>query len=590
MRLIQKLALIVIATAVSISAQSMTMKVLGEHVPYSAMASAVRVGQLAANTPMNLTVVLNLRNTQALQTLVSRLYNPNDPMYEHYLTPQEFRAEFGPTRQDFAQVEQYLNSHNLRIIRETTNTVQFQGTSADVESAFGVQMQNYLKPNGTLAYAPSGNPQVASQIAPEIAGVLGLNTFSHFTAHYIKRQNTELSQFQPFGSGPNGGLSPSDIQTAYSLANTGATGAGQTLALMELDGYNPSDISTYAQTFNIGSTPALQNILVDGYNGSAGSGADEVTLDIELMIAVAHSASKILVYEGPNTETGPIDVYSKIADDDIAKEISTSWGSPESQNTQAFLNSENTIFEQMAAQGQTIYAASGDSGAYDNGSTLGVDDPASQPYVVAAGGTTLNTATNGSYISESSWGIPASPQNQLQGGGGGISSVWPIPSWQTGVATSLNKGSTTMRMVPDVSVEANPQTGYAIYVGGSWGVFGGTSCAAPIWAGFTALVNQARASKGLSPLGFADPTLYKLGESSAYTTLFHDIADDSTNLFYPAVSGYDLSTGWGSMVGPNLLSALVGSSVTPAPTPTPTPAPSVPPTPTNLTVVSVTPN
>jgi kumamolisin len=328
------------------------------------------------------------------------------------------------------------------------------------------------------------------------------------------------------------------------------------MAVYELDGYNSSDIAQYASYFGISSPPALQNVYVDGYNGAAGSGVAEVTLDIELMMAVAPQASRILVYEGPNSESGAIDTFAQIANDNQAQSISTSWGSVENGNSSAYLQSENTIFMQMAAQGQSIYAASGDSGAYENGSTLSVLDPASQPYVVATGGTTLSLNSDSSYNHESTW----------SSGGGGISGFWTMPSWQAGLATSSNRGSSSMRMLPDISADADPSTGYSIYVSGGWGVYGGTSCAAPVWAGFNALINQARKAAGLAPIGFPNPALYQMGRNGQATS-FHDVNNQTTNGYYPAVGGFDLGTGWGSPVMSNLASSIL-NYVSPPGTPT----------------------
>ena len=293
-----------------------------------------------------------------------------------------------------------------------------------------------------------------------------------------------------------------------------------------------------------------------------------MTLDIELQMALASGASKIVVYEGPNSGTGVIDTYNRIATDNLAKQISTSWGLDEASNSGAMLSAENAIFQQMAAQGQTIFAASGDSGAYDNGSSLSVDDPASQPYMVGVGGTRLSTnGAGGSYARETTWNSGGN------GGGGGISSVWPIPSWQLGVISPNSQASTAMRNVPDVSLDADPNTGYAIAFGGGWYLYGGTSCAAPLWSAFAALVNQQRAAVGLGWLGFLNAQLYPLAQGTSYSSLLHDIADGSTNRFYPAVAGYDCATGLGSFQGANLLAALAGGSV---------PTPSVPTIPTGL--------
>ncbi len=299
----------------------------------------------------------------------------------------------------------------------------------------------------------------------------------------------------------------------------------------------------------------LDVVLVDGFSGQPGGGAVEVTLDIQLMIALAPGISKIVVYEGPNSGSGLIDTYNRIATDNLAKSISTSWGLSESESAGSIIQSENQIFKQMVAQGQVLYAASGDSGAYDNGGTLSVDDPASQPLVVGVGGTHLNVDGNGNYVSETTWSYGNGPG---EGGGGGISSVWSLPTWQQGFANASNLGSTTMRNVPDVALDADPETGYLFYFGGQWGVVGGTSCAAPLWAAFTALVNQQRANNGATSLGFPNPLLYQAASSSQYSSLFHDITV-GTNGYYPAVHGYDLATGLGTYIGTPLISYLAGS-------------------------------
>ena len=219
----------------------------------------------------------------------------------------------------------------------------------------------------------------------------------------------------------------------------------------------------------------------------------------------------------------------------------------------------------MAAQGQSIFVASGDRGAYDDAdrpSTLEVDDPASQPYVTAVGGTTLfANASTGEYVSETSWGTSS------LGGGGGVSSIWSQPSWQANLSTAANRGSVSMRMVPDVSLDSNPSTGYPVFTRGAWYAIGGTSAAAPLWAAFAAIVNQGRVANGVARLGFANPALYQIGQSSAYSSSFHDIADGSTNRYYPAVQGYDLSTGWGTIKGPGLF-AVLSSGVLPPSAPT----------------------
>ncbi len=552
---------------------------LENHVPENAMRGAIHMGRMAGEAKVSMTVSLNLRNQAQLEILIGRLHDPHDSMYGKFLSTSQFNMNYASAEEDKAAVLQYLVSHKLEPMKMSSNTVQFRGSVSDIEKAFSIEMHQYQSTDGRQVYAPNINPAVDSAIASKISGILGLNNFTKFVSHRKLKKLSSVSN--AIGSGPNGGMSPTDIQKAYAFDKTSANGTGQNLALMELDGYKPSDISTYSGQFGLKTPPSLQNILIGGYDGSAGDGSDEVTLDIELMMAVAPGASQILVYEGPNSETGPIDVYTKIADDNIAKQVSSSWGSWEAGNTPAFLNSENAIFMQMAAQGQSIYAAAGDSGAYDDGKTLSVDDPASQPYVVAAGGTTLAVNTDGSYLSESSWGTKASGKRDASGGGGGISGVWPIPSWQVGIVTTSNKGSSTNRMVPDISMNANPNTGYAIYSGGSWGVFGGTSCVAPLLAGFTALINQQRASGGAAPLGFANLEIYNAAKSSSYASLFHDVLNSTDNLFYLAIEGFDLATGWGSPNIPSLLSVLSALGLPVANNP----IVALPPTPTDFSVV-----
>jgi kumamolisin len=280
-----------------------------------------------------------------------------------------------------------------------------------------------------------------------------------------------------------------------------------------------------------------------------------------MMIAIAPHIDKIVVYEGPNSSAGLLDTYAKIANDNLAKQISSSWGQSEVSSASSDMNTENTIFKQMVAQGQSLYSAAGDSGTNDTGSSPSVDDPAAQPWVIGVGGTKLTMGSNDGYVSETTWNeLSWIPFLGEGAGGGGVSTIWEIPSWQQGASTTDAQFSTTKRNVPDVSLNADPKTGYNIYEGGSWQTVGGTSAAAPLWAAFNALVNQNRAAKGLSPLGFAAPAIYSVGKSGAYTSAFNDIADGSTNgkssSGFKSGVGYDNATGWGSFKGEALLEQL----------------------------------
>ena len=536
------------------------------HVPAKAIAAAQNLGGVPLDTQISMAIALPLRNQPELRELLARIYDPADPNYGHYLTAQEFSDRFGPSQADYDAVKSYAESQGFAIAGTHPNRaiLDVAGAAGTVGSAFAIHLQQYQAKDGRTFYAPDNDPAMPSDIASRIIGVVGLDNAAVWHPHnqVISAGSAHMSPLQ-IGTGPGGALSPTDILTAYNLAGTTATGSGQVIGLFELDGYSASDISSYAGYFGLPSIP-LKNVRIDGFSGRPGSGADEVTLDIELQMALAPGASQIMVYEGPNSATGVIDTYNRIATDNTAKQISTSWGLSEngaqSISTPPFLTSENNIFMQMASQGQTIFASSGDDGAYDNGSTLSVDDPASQPYMVGVGGTQLYVNSGEAYNYETTWNV----NNTISGGagGGGISTVWSIPSWQQGIASAA---SSTMRNVPDVSLNADQYTGYSIYFNGSWQIYGGTSCAAPLWAAFAARANQLRAANGNPLLGFANPLIYQIAESSNYGSDFHDVTQ-GTNLYFAAGPGYDNATGWGSFNGANLLADLSPASTPESPT------------------------
>jgi len=554
-------------------------RALAGHIPAAvAQSQAVAALDPARMLPMALT--LPLRNQAELADLLRAQADPEDPRFGQFLTTQQFIARFSPTQADYDRAAAYARSVGLSVVaaHPSRTVLDVAAPAAQAERAFGLRLLVYQsRRDGRFFFAPDAEPRVPAALASVVSGVIGLDNAAQWRPHLRLRPAPEFSQaLDPLalpyeiGSGPGGALSPSDIKKAYNLAGNAQTGAGQTLALFELDGYAPGDVSAYEANFGLPSVP-LQNVLIDGYSGASGSGAGEVTLDIELQAALAPGATKILVYEAPNSGAGVVDAYNKIASDNLAKQISTSWGEAENSAGATTRNAENTAFQQMAAQGQSIFAAAGDNGANDNGSTLSVDDPASQPYMTGVGGTALTTAgPGGAYTSEKTWNNGSTANGA---GGGGISTVWPIPSYQAPVAGSAaSKGSASMRNVPDVSLDADPNTGYSIYFQGKWVVYGGTSCAAPLWAAFTALVNQQRATNGLGTLGFANPPLYTAFQGASGAADFHDIADGSTNLFYPAVAGYDDATGLGTFNGANLLLDLSGKAA----------APTAPAAPTNL--------
>lgn len=512
------------------------------------------VAPLAKDKILKLSIVLALNNEKQLDEKLLAITDPNHSDYQHFLSQSEFIDQYAPTSEQVKNVNEFLTKNGMHVESISSNRIiiQASGSVATIEKIFNTKLFSYIDKKGTSYYAPAYELQVDNNL--NIISVLGLENRIKAHPNYKVLKNNL--------AGATKGLTPANIKTAYSITSN-LNGSGQTLALFELDGYTASDITAYEKAYNLPQVP-LQNILVDGVTGkpSSSDGPGEVTLDIELMAALAPGASKILVYEGPNSTSGLVDTYNRIATDNLSKSISTSWGLDE-KNAGSIVQAENPIFKQMVAQGQILYAAAGDAGAYDDGKNLGIDDPSSQPFVVAVGGTRLTTNTNGSYASETTWASGNGPGGQ--GGGGGISSVWSIPQWQQGVIKSGSLGSTTMRNTPDLALDADPNTGYAIYYKGQWNVYGGTSCAAPLWAAFTGLVNQQRSTNGQAALGFPNPTIYALGQSANYAATMHDIKDNSTNLHYPAIQGYDLATGWGSFIGDALINNLANNS-NPAPT------------------------
>jgi subtilase family serine protease len=543
---------------------------LSGHVPGpKALAHARDLGRKAGASPMRLAVSLKAKDPAGLSDLVKRLYDPADSHFHQFLSPAQFADNYATSSDDVAQISAYLKSKGLSVVETHANrlVIDVEGSASSVENAFQIEVHDYVAGDGRIVQAPTTEPVLSSEVASKLNGIAGLNTFRYLKPHL--RANSKLITPKIV---PESYMTPAKIKTAYSLNGMTQTGSGQAIALFELDAFTPSDIAAYTSHFSI-TAPAITIKSIDGGVTTPGGGAAEVTLDIELAMALAPGVSNIYVYEAPASgSTSTLDLYSRIASDNLAKVVSTSWGDAENDEDLSDFNylAENTVFLEMASQGQTLFGAAGDNGAYDDSvegiNSLQVDDPGSQPYVTSVGGTTLELNGDNTYLFESTWNDPG--QTPTEGGGGGVSHHFSMPYWQTGLATANNLGSNTYRMVPDVSLNADPSTGYSIYFGGSWTVYGGTSCAAPLWAAFTALVNQQRVANGFGVIGFLNPSLYQVGASASYLTGFHDVNDGSTNLYYPATTGYDLATGWGSLNGAGLFSLLTAQAVTPGPSPT----------------------
>jgi subtilase family serine protease len=525
-------------------------QVLHQHVrTVVANGRAASVEAMPHNQHMKLAIILPGRNQSELTSLLKRLYDPSSPDYRHFLTVAQFTERFGPTKRDYQAVVKFARSKGFSVTNAPANRmlVHIDGTVSQVNKAFHVTMTNYRHPTENRNfYSPDREPSL--DLSVPVAHIAGMNNFSNPRPKF-KRAPPNFRR-NAVGSAPSGAYLGSDMRAAY-YGGTALTGSGQAVGLLEFDGYNVSDVAaSFAGQPN--GVP-IHNVLIDG--ATAGSDGDdgEQVLDIVQAASIAPGLSQVRVYIAPGNSqigVGDVDIFNEMATENIAKQLSCSWGWNPEDTTQL-----DPIFQEFAAQGQTLFVASGDAGAYTGSNTTDSSYPAESVYVVAVGGTDLTTnGAGGAWQSEIAW---------ADSGGGPADDGFAIPSWQTGVANSTNQASPSVRTVPDVAAEGNTDN-YLCNQGSCTGDYGGTSFAAPRWAGFLALVNQQAVVSGGSSLGFINPAIYSIGESANYNSDFHDITSGSNNngqgQSFNAVVGYDLVTGWGSPNGQNLINALAGSS------------------------------
>ena len=520
------------------------------HVP-TAVARLTPVERMDGTKRLGLAIGLPLRNQTGLTQLLKQIYDPANPNYRHFLTTSQFTAQFGPTQQDYDAVAAFATAHGLTVTYRHPNrlVLDVSGSVSDIEKALNVRMHVYRHPteNRTF-YAPDTDPSL--DLSVPVSHISGLDNYApprpRFKPMPAPSTVVATSATPRVGTAPNGSSYMGyDFRAAYAPGVT-LTGSGQTVGLLQFDGYKASDITYYE---NLAGLPnvKLTNVLLDGFNGHPTNtdGPVEVSLDIEMSISMAPGLSQVIVYEaGPNGLWH--DILNRMASDNLAKQLSCSWYIPGgTEDTYA-----DGIFQEMAAQGQSFFSASGDSDAF----TGLIPFPGDTPYITEVGGTTLTDSGNGGpWSSETVWNW-----GNGTGSGGGISTQYSIPSWQQNINMTASQGSTTMRNVPDVALTADN-----VYVrqGGANQYVGGTSCAAPLWAGFAALVNQQAAANGFNPIGFINPAVYALAAGSGYGLAFHDITTgnntsaSSPNEFY-AVPGYDLCTGLGTPTGAALINAL----------------------------------
>ena len=528
------------------------------HVP-SVAAKLQPLGKLEDSKPLEVLIGLPLRHRETLTNLLNDLYNPASPSFHQYLAPSQFTEKFGPTAADYESVVAFAKASGL-VVKQTYGNrtlLKVAGSVADMEKTFHVHLRIYQHPTEKRTfYATDSEPSV--DLATPLLGITGLDDFviPHPQNVRAAKKNSATPRT---GSGTDGTYKGNDFRAAY-VPGTTLTGTGQAVGLFELDDFYTSDITTYESEAQLPNVP-LSRLTVDGYTSGA-PGADnlEVALDIEMAVSMAPGLSSVMVYEGPNENniTAPNDVLNCMATNDAAKQLSCSWGFDIDSSTVQ-------IFQQFATQGQSFFLAAGDSGAF----TGSAPPPSDDPYITVVGGTTLTTSgAGGPWASETVWNWYSSGMGS-NASTGGISTTHTIPSWQASVSMANNQGSSSMRNVPDVALTADNILVVA-HDGSTSLQFdaGGTSCAAPLWAAFTALVNEQAAINQRSSVGFLNPALYALGLGSSYTATFHDITTgNNTNLSslgkYKAATGYDLCTGWGTPNGTNLINALAPPATTP---------------------------
>ncbi|MGA2889381.1 MAG: protease pro-enzyme activation domain-containing protein, partial [Terracidiphilus sp.] len=513
------------------------------------------LGHLPATQAMRLNIVLTLRDEAELNAFLDELYDPASPSYRHFLSVAEFTARFGPTQENYEAVVAFAAAKGLAVVGGTRDgmDVQVEGSVSAIEAAFRINLQTYQHPTeNRVFYAPDREPTV--DLPFQLWHISGLDNYSiPHTMLVSKSDYAQAHSISPeavvshatTGSGPSASFLGSDMRAAY-YGGTTLTGAGQNLGLLEFLGTNLADLNTYFT--NVGQTNNVPVTLLstDGTSTtclySSGCSDTEQTLDMTQALGMAPGLSSLVMYIG-SSDTAIVSAMT--THNPLPTAIGCSWGW-----TPADPSALDPYFKRMAAQGQNFFAASGDDSTW---SSVNEAWPSDDVNVVSVGGTDLITASaGGAWEWETAW---------LDSGGGISPDGIAIPAWQKlmGVINSSNLGSTTLRNGPDVSANAN----FTFYTCSNQTTclaneYGGTSFAAPMWAGYVALLNQQLAANDEPSIGFLNPTIYAQNVTSIYDTDFHDITS-GTSGSYSAASGYDLVTGWGSPNGQNLINALAGS-------------------------------
>lgn len=565
--------------------------------------SGSSTGTVSGSQAIHLNITLAI-NQSALDACVQSINDTTSANFQHFLSPQDIADHFAPATSDINKLTTYLANAGLKVDQsfKTNAALSVDGTVSQVEQAFNVTLNQYQKGNRTV-YAPDKAATLPADLQKIVDSITGLSTESAvhcnvsggngktdcgFLSHYSrfqlpanlpKQKTSHLDGDCTLASIGTPGLSGTlsinplltwaEVKNNYglnTLATQGFDGSGTSIGMVEFDTYDPGDVNNYIKCAT-GSfaQDRIQNVVVvpGGAAPDSGAGAGEATLDLELAAGMTSNKTHIINYYAPNDaqwESSLQDILHRAASDKKVSVLSISYGDFEEDMSPTYMASVNDSMKLLAAEGISVFVASGDCAAYGSGQygQKALSFPASAPWAISVGGTELKTDVLGARQDEVAWvnskPDPKAACGNTWGSGGGLSSVasFTVPAWQKGTGVS-NQYSNGLRQVPDVSAAA---INISFYYSGFWLGVGGTSAAAPIWAAGVDVVNQALAAKGKPAFGGV-PTVYTLANGSSGSKAFFDVTKGS-NIVYPATKGWDFVTGWGTPQFDQITTALGG--------------------------------
>ncbi len=511
------------------------------------------LGRAQSSLPVSIAVTLNYRHPAELERLVQLQSEPQSPLYHHFLTSAQFDAYFAPTMRDYEGTATALSRAGFRITQTFDNRTVIDATApaAVAERYFTTQIHRVFQSGVGVRYANAVPALIPTELRGIVASVSGLNDLNvvaplyRFPGPAERFAQQERAQTPSGGKsiggplyGPDGGYGPLATAQGYDLpVQHGYNGSGRVAGVIIWADYLASDLTAYAKRFGITRTGTTSKVSVDGggsFNGNIndpGNASLEAELDAETILGNSPGAN-IVVYEFPQpTDQYLEDAYNAAVSANKVDVLNSSFGGCENGDT-GFATATNHIATQGAAKGITFAASSGDSGSNGCNGSKGVSAPAGDPEFVSVGGTSLQVNSSGDWAGEVVW------NSNGGAGGGGVSTLFALPSYQQGLSGAITSG----RNQPDIALSADPSYGTSLYFNGAWdGPVGGTSWSSPIFTAYVTQVAQIRGARA----GFINPSLYSTLKKSAYT-YYRDITRGN-NFGYTAKRGYDQASGIGSV-------------------------------------------